>query len=341
MRNGNTLPFYPGMKLKRVWIAGQYGMVGSAISRQLRLAGYDLIPTQRHVPDLLQLDQTIEFALAQKPELIVMAAGRVGGIVANSTRPVEFLVDNARMVFNLLEAAHKCDARKVLYLGSSCIYPRLAPQPMRPEYLLSSPLEPTNEGYALAKIAGVRLCQYYRREYQKNFVAAMPCNLYGQGDTYDATDSHVIPALMVKFHAAKTQGEEAVLCLGDGSAQREFLYVEDLARAAQILIERYDGEQLVNIGSSLSYSIAQIARLVADTVEFQGEIKWDGKATANGMPIKVMDSTPMRELGWEPRISLETGLHLAYHEFKERFDPAKVIQMDDEPTGALRPPQRA
>ncbi len=323
-----------------IWVAGEFGMVGSAISRQLDLAGYDRVISQRRVPDLLDLDQTIEFVTNFKPEIIVMAAGRVGGIVANSTKPVEFLVDNARMAFNILEAAHKCEVSKLLYLGSSCVYPRLAPQPMKPKYLLTSPLEPTNEGYALAKIAGLRLCKYYRQEYGKNFIAAMPCNLYGPGDTYDATNSHVIPALMVKFHEAKVRGEKSVTCLGDGSAQREFLYVEDLARACHVLLKHYNQEQLVNIGSSLSYSIAQIARLVADTVGFTGEIKWDGKTTANGMPIKIMDSTPMRALGWEPRVSLEMGLQLAYEDFKVRFDPAKTIRMDEEPTTELSTPRK-
>lgn len=316
------------MNNRTVWVPGEHGMVGKSVCRIMRLAGANLLTNPRRTPDLLNREETLEYAKHARPEVIVMAAGKVGGILPNSRHQVEFLTQNARMAFNVLEAAHACGAQKVVYLGSSCIYPRLAPQPMKPESLLTSALEPTNEAYALAKLAGVRLCHYYRKEYGRDFIAVLPCNLYGPGDTYDLEHSHVIPAFMLRFHDALARKDSSVTCLGDGSAKREFLYVEDLARAIYIIIRHYHGEEPINVGSGKVYSIAETAQVVANTVGFTGEIKWDGVTASNGMPVKVMDSSEMLALNWQPQVSLEMGLQLAYDDFKERLK--NVIDIRDE-----------
>lgn len=313
----------------RIWVAGEHGMVGKAVYAHLRQAGYsNLIHSPRRCPDLTNSADTLSWMKATEPEVVVMTAGKVGGIVGNKTYPVEFLLDNVLMACNVIQSAATVKVRKLLYLGSSCIYPRSAPQPMKPEHLLSSALEKTNEGYALAKIVGVRLCQYYRQEYGLNFIAAMPCNLYGPGDRYHATDSHVIPALIMKFHDALQANASSVTCLGDGSPQREFLYVDDLAQALVKLLNEYDGEEIVNVGSGVAVTIRALAELVRRTVGFRGETKWSGDKAVNGTPVKLLDSSAMLGLGWSPRTSLAMGLQLAYEDFKRR--DSEIVDVEDE-----------
>lgn len=293
-------------------------MVGRAIMGQLRHAGYlNLLHNARRSPDLFNQKEVEDYLEFQRPEVIVVTAGLVGGILANKAQPVEFLVQNLRIAINVIQSAARGYVEKLLYLGSSCIYPRQAPQPMQPEHLLTGPLEPTNEAYALSKIVGIRLCQYHRREYKRNFITAMPCNLYGPGDTYDDQKSHVIPALIHKFDQAKRRGSRTITCLGDGSAQREFLYVHDLASAVVTLLEQYDGEEIVNIGSGQAVKIIELAEQVKKTVGYTGNIGWTGQT--NGMPVKIMDSSVMRAMGWDAKVSLPMGLQLAYEDYKTRF----------------------
>ncbi len=310
----------------RIWVAGQHGMVGKSVYEHLQAAGCDLIYSDRRVPDLTNQAETKEWYRSMTPDVVVMCAGRVGGIVGNSNKPVEFILDNVQMACNVIGGAHETGVKKLLYLGSSCIYPREAPQPMKPEHLLSSALEKTNEGYALAKIVGVRLCQYYRRQYGDNFIAAMPCNLYGPGDRYHPTDSHVIPDLIQKFHYAVQGKKPFVECLGDGSPRREFLYVDDLACACAKLLTDYSSAEIVNVGSGEEVTIKELVSRVAATVGYENEIRWTG--TANGTPRKLLDSSVMRGLGWQPKVSLSMGLQLAYQDFVKRSE--KLVDVADE-----------
>lgn len=293
--------------------------------RALRHAGYNnLLSNRRRTPDLFNEKEVNDYLAFEEPQVIVVTAGLVGGILANSERPVDFLVDNLKIALNVIQGAGKAHSvQKLLYLGSSCIYPRQARQPMKPEDLLSGHLEPTNEGYALSKIVGIRLCQYYQRQHKRNFIAAMPCNLYGPGDTYDPHKSHVIPALIYKFDQAKRKGHKSVTCLGDGTAQREFLYVDDLANAVVLLLQVYNGSEIVNIGSGEPLKIGFVAQKIKETVGYEGDILYTGDT--NGMPVKVMDSTLINSMGWGRTVHLQMGLQLAYANYLERY----MVQTED------------
>jgi GDP-L-fucose synthase len=299
----------------RVFVAGHRGLVGSAIWRFLERAGFTrLIGHSRAELDLLDTIAVREFYRREKPEYVFIAAARVGGIMANSTQPVAFLYENLVIQNNLIHGAYESGAKKLLFLGSSCIYPKLAPQPLKEDYLLTGPLEPTNEWYAVAKIAGIKLCEALRQQYGCNYIAAMPTNMYGPNDNYDLQSSHVVPALIHKFHEAKVSRAPTVTCWGSGSPLREFLYADDLAEACLYLLENYDGGQFINVGSGGEISIRELANLVKQIVGYKGEIVWD-TSKPDGTPRKLMDSSRLFALGWKPKISLETGIRLAYEDF--------------------------
>jgi GDP-L-fucose synthase len=291
-------------------------MVGSALLRRLAREGCDVVTAARAELDLRRQQDVEAFLAASRPDAVFVAAATAGGILANSTRPAEFLYDNVLIACNVIEAARTAGVKKLLYLGSSCIYPRLAPQPIPEDALLGGPLEPTNEWYAVAKIAGVKLCAAYRRQYGCDFVAAQPTNLYGPGDTYDPERSHVVPALILKLHRARENGERTVEIWGTGTPRREFLHVDDLADALVFLMERYSEEQHVNVGCGVDISIAELAALVAEIVGFEGEFRYAADKP-DGMPRKLLDVSGLTALGWRPRIPLREGLEDAYRWFLE------------------------
>jgi len=298
-----------------IYIAGHSGMVGSAIWRELERAGFtNLIGRSHRHLDLLEATGVSRFYAQEKPEYVFVAAARVGGIWANNQYPANFLFENLQIQNNLIHGAHQCGVKKLLFLGSSCIYPKLAPQPLKEEYLLTGKLEPTNEWYAIAKIAGIKLCQAYRRQYGCDFVSAMPTNLYGPNDNYDLQSSHVLPALIRKFHEAKTSGASTVSCWGSGSPLREFLYADDLARACVFLMENYSAEPFINVGFGRDISICDLAELVKRAVGFEGEIIWD-RSKPDGTPRKLMDSSKILAMGWKPQVELEEGVKMAYEDF--------------------------
>lgn len=302
-------------KSARIFVAGHRGLVGSAIYNELRKGGFTNILTRtRGELDLLHQEAVEHFFDKERPELVFLSAARVGGIKANNSLPATFLYENLQIQTNVVSAAAKSGVRKLLFLGSSCIYPRLAPQPLKEEYLLTGPLEATNEWYAVAKIAGIKLCQAYRRQLGRDFISAMPTNMYGPNDNFDLESSHVIPALMRKFHEAKTCQENAVVCWGTGSPKREFLYSEDLARACVFLMENYSDEQFINVGFGTDLTIKELAELIRGIVGFKGEIRWD-TSKPDGTPRKLMDSSRLNALGWKPQIELEEGLRRTYEAF--------------------------
>jgi GDP-L-fucose synthase len=302
---------------RRVWVAGHGGMVGSALLRRLASEDCDVLTVARKEVDLREQAEVRAWMAGEKPDVVFLAAATVGGIVANDTYPADFLYDNLMIEANITDAAFRNGVRKMLVLGSSCIYPRLAPQPIAEDALLTGPLEPTNEWYAVAKIAGIKLAQAYRRQYDANFISAMPTNLYGAGDNYDLMTSHVIPALIHKAHIAKERGDKTLTIWGTGTPRREFLHVDDCADACVHLMKVYSGPDHVNVGSGSDQSIEQVARLVADVVGFRGEIVCD-RSKPDGTPRKLMDSGRLQALGWNPRIQLEQGLKLAYQDFLSR-----------------------
>ena len=295
-----------------VFIAGHRGMVGAALVRLLRARGFtNLLLRTRAELDLLDPRAVRAFYEEHRPAYVYVAAARVGGIWANATHPVEFLSENLQLELNLINGAQAIGVKKLLFLGSSCIYPRLAPQPMHEDVLLTGPLEPTNEAYALAKISGIRLCQAHARQHGANFISLMPTNLYGPEDNFDLESSHVLPALLHKFHLAKTRGEKNVTLWGTGSACREFLHVDDLAEACLFLMERYDSPELINVGVGRDISIHDLATLVAKIVGFSGEIAWDADKP-DGTPRKLLDVGRLTALGWQARIPLEEGIRQTY-----------------------------
>jgi GDP-L-fucose synthase len=299
----------------RIYVAGHRGLVGSAIWRELERQGFkSLISRTRSEVNLLDSAAVQEFFTEAKPEFVFIAAAKVGGIHANNTQPAEFLFENLQIQNSLIHAAKLAGVRKLLFLGSSCIYPKLAPQPLKEEYLLTGPLEPTNEWYAVAKIAGIKLCQAYRRQYGCDFISAMPTNMYGPNDNYDLQTSHVLPALIRKFHDAKTGSAATVTCWGTGTPLREFLYADDLASACVFLMQHYSEEQFINVGSGSEITIRELSELVKRVVGFSGEIVWDD-SKPNGTPRKLMDSSRLFGLGWKPQVDLETGIRLAYEDF--------------------------
>ncbi len=301
----------------RVYVAGHRGLVGSAIWRELERQGFkQLIGRTRREVNLLDAAAVKGFYDSEKPEYVFVAAAKVGGIMANNTRPAEFIYENLQIQNNLIHEACRAGVKKLLFLGSSCIYPKLAPQPLKEEYLLSGPLEPTNEWYAIAKIAGIKMCQAYRRQYGCDFISAMPTNMYGPNDNYDPQGSHVLPALIRKFHEAKVAGAKSATCWGSGRPLREFLYADDLAGACVFLMENYSGEGFINVGCGSELSIRELAETVAKVVGFKGAIEWD-TTKPDGTPRKLMDSSKLFAMGWKPKVDLETGIRLSYEDFQK------------------------
>lgn len=297
------------------YIAGHRGMVGSALARALTKKGCDrLLTATSSELDLRNQKATAEFVATHKPDVMLIAAAKVGGIHANNTYPADFLYDNLMIASNLIQAAYENGVERVLFLGSSCIYPKFAPQPIREESLLTSALEPTNEAYAIAKIAGLKLCEFYRRQHGCLFHSAMPCNLYGLGDNYHPENSHVIPALIRRFHEAKLAGAPSVTMWGTGTPRREFLFADDLAEACLHLLTLTDPPSLVNVGAGSDVTISELAELVARTVEYEGEILND-TSKPDGTPRKLMDSSLIASLGWQATTALEEGLRVAYEDF--------------------------
>jgi GDP-L-fucose synthase len=298
----------------KIFVAGHRGMVGSAIVRKLDKSGYAnlLLQTSSEL-DLRDGAAVKTFFQREKPEYVFLAAAKVGGIVANNTFRAEFLYDNLMIQSNVIHESYKAGVTKMLFLGSSCIYPKLAPQPLKEEYLLTGLLEPTNEPYAIAKIAGIKMCDAYRSQYGCNFISAMPTNLYGPNDNYDLQTSHVIPALLRKFHEAKVRNEDRVVVWGTGTPMREFMHVDDLAEASLFLMERFDEPGFINVGTGSEMSIGDLAKLIARIVGFQGAIEFD-TTKPDGTPRKLMDVGKIHQLGWRHRISLGEGLVAAYQE---------------------------
>lgn len=304
-------------KNSKIYVAGHRGMVGSAIVRRLESLGYTNIITRTHESlDLRRQTEVEEFFEAEKPEYVFLAAAKVGGIVANREALADFMYDNITLEMNVINAAWKNGCKKLEFLGSSCIYPRMAPQPIREEYLLTSELESTNEAYALAKISGLKYCEYLNRQYGANYISVMPTNLYGPNDNYHPTHSHVVPALIRRFHEAKIQRLPFVTCWGDGSPLREFMYVDDLADLCVFLMNNYSGNQTVNAGTGKEISIKKLTELVADVVGYSGEIRWDA-SKPNGTPRKLLDVSKAEKLGWKYKTELKEGLKLAYRDFLE------------------------
>ena len=308
----------------KVYVAGHRGMVGSAIVRALDAHGFANILTRTSAElDLRDQAAVQAFFAEQRPDYVFLAAAKVGGILANDTYPADFIYDNLVIETNIIHAAHLQGVKKLLFLGSTCIYPKLAPQPLKEEYLLSGPLEPTNEWYAVAKIAGIKLCQAYRRQHGRDFVAAMPTNLYGPGDNYDLDKSHVIPAMLRKMHEAKIHGEPSVTLWGTGTPRREFLHVDDLADALLFLMQRYSGESHVNVGVGQDLTIRDLAEMVREVVGFAGELAFD-TSKPDGTPRKLVDTTLINSLGWRAKTPLEEGLAAAYAWFVEHHAEARV-----------------
>jgi GDP-L-fucose synthase len=296
----------------KIYVAGHRGMVGSAIVRALRAAGHTAVVTRTSAElDLRDGAATRAFLAAEQPATVVMAAARVGGIKANSTEPYDFLYDNLAMAANVIDGSRRAGVRKLLFLGSSCIYPKMAPQPIREESLLTGPLEVTNEAYAIAKITGIKLCDHARAQYGCDFISAMPCNLYGTGDNFSLENSHVLPALIRKMHEAKLRGDASLRLWGTGTPLREFLHADDLAEACVLLLERYSQAGHINVGSGEDLSIRQLADQIAQVVGFTGRLEFD-PSMPDGTPRKLMDVSRIRALGWKPRIALTEGIRSAY-----------------------------
>ena len=302
-------------KSAKIYIAGHRGMVGSAILRNLQAKGYENFVVRTHSElDLTSQAAVNEFFATEKPDYVFLAAAKVGGIVANNTYPAQFFYENSMIQNNILHASYVNGVKKLMFLGSSCIYPKMAPQPMSEDALLTGLLEPTNEGYAIAKISGIKMCDYYRKQYGCDFVSVMPTNLYGTGDNYDLQNSHVLPALIRKFHEAKENGS-AVTLWGTGSPYREFLHADDMADATVFCMMNYSDYGHVNVGSQSELTIKELAETVAKVVGFEGEIIWDS-TKPDGTPRKLMDSTKLYNMGWTPSISLSEGIARTYEEFK-------------------------
>jgi GDP-L-fucose synthase len=308
----------------RIYVAGHRGLVGSAIMRALEKAGYENLIFRTHEAlDLKEQSAVRGFFQDAQPEVVIMAAARVGGIHANNSRPAEFLRDNLVMQDNVIDAAYRSGAGKFVFLGSSCIYPRMAPQPIREDSLLTGPLEPTNEWYAIAKIAGLKMCQAYRREFGFNAISLMPTNLYGPGDNFDLQNSHVLPALIRKFHEARNRGDDSVEIWGTGTPRREFLHVDDLADAVIFMLRNYEDEKIVNVGWGEDVTIRELAELIKSAIGYRGTLSFD-PSKPDGTPRKLLDVSRMNALGWRPRIPLKAGIESTYSWFKEHAAEARL-----------------
>ncbi len=303
----------------KIYVAGHAGLVGSALLRELKKNGYNNLTTKTRVElDLTNQQQVQDFFDKEKPEYVFLAAAKVGGILANDMYSADFIRDNLIIETNIIDSAFKSGVKKLLFLGSACVYPKVTPQPIREEYLLTGELEPTNKAYALAKIAGIVMCQSYRKQYGANFISVMPTNLYGEGDNFDLQNSHVIPAMIRKFHEAKESGVREVVLWGSGSPTREFLYVDDLASACLFLMNNYDDSEIINIGVGEDLSILDLAKLVKEAVGYKGEIVWD-TSRPDGTPRRLLDVSKMKALGWKPEIILTDGLQKTYKWYKENL----------------------
>lgn len=299
-------------KCAKIYVAGHRGLVGSAIVRELQRQGYENLVLRNSKELDLRCQQAVqEFFQQERPEYVVDAAAKVGGIGANSTYPAEFIYDNLMIQTNLIHAAHEMQVKKLLFLGSSCIYPKMAPQPLKEEYLLTGALEPTNEAYAIAKISGIKMCEFYAKQYGDCFISAMPTNLYGINDNFDLQNSHVLPALLRKFHEAKVNQAPQVVVWGTGTPRREFLFVDDLANACVFLLQNYEQPEFVNIGTGSDLTIAELARLMADIVGYQGELVFD-TSKPDGTPVKRLDVSALNSLGWKATTSLVEGIRKTY-----------------------------
>jgi len=309
----------------KIYVAGHRGLVGAAVSRSLENQGYrnQVVRTHREL-DLTDQAAVSAFFASERPNAVVMAAARVGGIHANNTRPAEFIRDNLLMQDNVIDAAYQSGVEKFVFLGSSCIYPKMAPQPIKEDYLLTGALEPTNEWYAIAKIAGLKMCQAYRRQYGFNAISLMPTNLYGPGDNFDLQNSHVLPALIRRFHEAKQRGDATMSIWGTGTPRREFLHVEDMADAVVYLLKTYNDEAIVNIGWGEDVTIRELAETVAAVAGFKGELVFD-TTKPDGTPRKLLDTTRLTSLGWKPKIKLRAGIEGVYEWFKQHVADARLI----------------
>ena len=311
----------------KIYVAGHSGLVGNAVVRLLEERGFtNLITRSRAEVDLRDERAVRDFFAEEGPEVVVLAAAKVGGIKANMDAPVEFLIENLQIQNNVIRAAQEAGTRKLLFLGSSCIYPKFAPQPIPESALLSGPLEPTNEPYAIAKIAGVKLCQAFVREYGANFISVMPTNLYGPRDNFDLETSHALAALLRKAHEAKMSGVGEMIVWGTGEPRREFLHVDDLAAAVLFLLEKYDSPEIINVGCGEDISIRELAELICDVVGFRGELKWD-RSKPNGTPRKLLDVSKIKKLGWRPTISLRDGVAQLYEWFLDNYAPQSMASV--------------
>jgi GDP-L-fucose synthase len=308
----------------RIFVAGHRGLVGAAVVRALQRQGYRnlLLRTHREL-DLTVQSDVRELFDRERPQVVIMAAARVGGINANNTQPAAFIRDNLLIQDNVIDAAYRCDVAKFLFFGSSCVYPKLAPQPIKEEYLLTGPLEPTNEWYAVAKIAGLKMCQAYRRQYGFNAISLMPTNLYGPGDNFDVQNSHVLPALIRRFHEARERGDPTLSVWGTGTPRREFLHVDDLADAAVYLLRHYDDEPIVNVGWGQDVTIRELAELVAEVCGYRGDLVFD-TTKPDGTPRKLLDTSRLTALGWRPKIPLAAGIASTYAWFREHVAEARL-----------------
>ena len=306
-------------KSDKIFVAGHLGMLGSAMMRRLHAEGFSNIVTRdRSDLDLADESAVAKFLAMERPTIVIVAAARVGGIKANNDFPVEFLLENLGIQNNVIRSAYESGVRKLLFVGSACIYPKFAPQPIPETSLLDGPLEPTNEAYAIAKIAGIKLCQAYSREYGANFISAMPTNLYGPNDNFDLETSHVLPALMRKAHEAKVRKDQKLIVWGTGKPRREFLHVDDLASACVLILEKYDSPEIINLGCGEDISIRELAELICDVVGFDGELDWD-TTKPDGTPRRLLDVTKLRALGWKPAIPLRDGIARTYEWFRANY----------------------
>ena len=311
----------------KIYVAGHSGLVGGAVVRVLTSRGFsNLLTRSRSEVDLRDQQAVRDLFADEKPELVILAAAKVGGIKANVDAPVEFLIENLQIQNNVIRAAHEASVRKLLFLGSSCIYPKFAPQPIPESALLSGPLEPSNEAYAIAKIAGIKLCQALAREYGANFISLMPTNLYGPGDDFDLETSHVLAALLRKAHDGKMSGAGEMIVWGTGTPRREFLYVDDLAAAVLFLLEQYNSSEIINVGCGEDISIRELAELICEVVGFRGELRWD-RSKPDGTPRKLLDISRIKNLGWAPTVGLRDGIARVYEWFLDNYVPQTMASV--------------